>query len=327
MTNFSSVSVIGCGRWGGFLGYYCAKYKNSKVLFLGVPQDPAYQSLIKTGNNGYVTMPANVSYTTDMAECLKNDFIIVSIGCQGFRGLCKQMSTYDLRNKTFLLAMKGLEENTAMRMSEVFRQEITEPTGRVACLMGPGHVQDYIQEIPSCVVVDSDNENTIHEIADYLNSSLIRTYYGTDLVGNEVGAAMKNVIGLAAGILDGLGWSGLKGALMARAPVEVGRLIEYFGGNPKSAYGLAHLGDYEATLFSPHSHNRAYGESLVKGPKFDKLAEGVPTLAAVYALRDKVDMPICRSLYRVVYENQEPKAAIGHLFRRENKVEFMDMDK
>ena len=109
---------------------------------------------------------------------------------------------------------------------------------------------------------------------------------------------------------------------MARAPVEVGRLIEYFGGNPQSAYGLAHLGDYEATLFSPHSHNRAYGERLVNGPKFEKLAEGVPTLAAVYALRDQVDMPICRSLYRVVYENQDPKYAIGHLFRRENKVEF-----
>ncbi|MBE6446762.1 MAG: glycerol-3-phosphate dehydrogenase [Alphaproteobacteria bacterium] len=322
MTNFSQISVIGCGRWGGFLGYYCAKYKNSHVLFLGVPQDPAYQSLIATGNNGYVTMPENVSYTTDMLECLKNDFVIVSIGCQGFRGLCRQLSGYDLKGKTFLLAMKGLEENTALRMSQVFQQEISEPTARVVCLMGPGHVQDYIREIPSCVVLDSPDETATHEVADYLNSSLIRTYYGADLIGNEVGAAMKNVIGLAAGILDGLGWSGLKGALMARAPVEVGRLIEYFGGNPQSAYGLAHLGDYEATLFSPHSHNRAYGERLVNGPKFEKLAEGVPTLAAVYALRDQVDMPICRSLYRVVYENQDPKYAIGHLFRRENKVEF-----
>ncbi len=322
MTNFSQISVIGCGRWGGFLGYYCAKYKDSHVLFLGVAQDPAYQSLIATGNNGYVTMPENVTYTTDIAECLKNDFVIISIGCQGFRGLCRQLAGYDLKGKTFLLAMKGLEENTALRMSEVFRQEITEPTARVVCLMGPGHVQDYIREIPSCVVLDSPDETATHEVADYLNSTLIRTYYGADLIGNEVGAAMKNVIGLAAGILDGLGWSGLKGALMARAPVEVGRLIEHFGGKAQSAYGLAHLGDYEATLFSPHSHNRAYGESLVNGPRFEKLAEGVPTLAAVYALRDKVDMPICRSLYRVVYENQDPKYAIGHLFRRENKVEF-----
>lgn len=321
MTNFASISVIGCGRWGGFLGYYCAKYLKSDVLFLGVPQDPAYQSLVKSGNNGYCQMPPNVRLTTDMGECLKNDFIIVSIGCQGFRGLCRQMASYDLKNKTFLLAMKGLEEKTSTRMSQVFHQEIHEPTAQVACLMGPGHVQDYLKEIPSCVVIDSEKEQTTKEIAQYLSSSLIRTYYGTDLIGNEVGAAMKNVIGLAAGILDGLSWSGLKGALMARAPVEVGRLIQYFGGNPKSAFGLAHLGDYEATLFSPHSHNRAYGESLVKGPLFDKLAEGVPTLAAVYELRDKVDMPICQALYEVVYNHKDPRTEINRLFERPNKAE------
>ena len=92
MTNFNSISVIGCGRWGGFLGYYFATYKKADVLFLGVPEDPAYQSLIATGNNGYLTMPDHVKYTTDMNECLKNDFIVVSIGCQGFRGLCKQLN-------------------------------------------------------------------------------------------------------------------------------------------------------------------------------------------------------------------------------------------
>ena len=185
MTNFSNISVIGCGRWGGFLGYYCAKYLKSNVLFLGVPQDPAYQSLVKTGNNGYCQMPKNVSLTTDMAECLKNDFIIVSIGCQAFRGLCRQMAQYDLKGKTFLLAMKGLEEKTSARMSQIFHQEIHEPTAQVACLMGPGHVQDYLKEIPSCVVIDSENQDTTQEIAQFMNSHLIRTYYGSDLIGNE----------------------------------------------------------------------------------------------------------------------------------------------
>ena len=321
MTNFNSISVIGCGRWGGFLGYYFATYKKSDVLFLGVPEDPAYQSLIATGNNGYLTMPDHVKYTTDMNECLENDFIIVSIGCQGFRGLCKQLNKYDLTGKTFLLAMKGLEEGTSLRMSQIFHQEINQKAN-VAVLLGPGHVQDYLKSIPSCVVIDSEKEELTHSIADFMNSSLIRTYYGNDLAGNEVGAALKNVIGMAAGVLDGLGWGGLKGALMARAPVEVGRLIGHFGGNPKSAYGLAHLGDYEATLFSPHSHNRAYGEGLVKGEKFAKLAEGVATLKAVYELRDKLDLPICSALYRVVYEGEEPRAQISQLFQRGNKQEF-----
>ena len=322
MVDFQHITVIGCGRWGGFLGYYVAKYKQAEVLMYGLAEDPAYQSLITTGNNGYVTMPANVRYTTDIEQALRNQFIIISIGCQGFRGLCRQLNQYDLRGKRFLLAMKGLEASTGKRMTQIFHEEIKQDNAAVAVLLGPGHVQDYLAEIPSCVVIDSDDEVAKTEIADFMNSSLIRVYYGNDLIGNEIGGALKNVIGLAAGILDGLHWAGLKGALMARAPVEVGRLIGYFGGKPMSAYGLAHLGDYEATLFSPHSHNRAYGERLVIGPKFDKLAEGVPTLQAVYALRDKIDMPICDVLYQVVYNNQDPKEQIERLFHRPNRPEF-----
>ena len=108
---------------------------------------------------------------------------------------------------------------------------------------------------------------------------------------------------------------------MARGPVEVGRIIEYFGGQPKTAYGLAHLGDYEATLFSPHSHNRAYGEAWAKGEKFEKLAEGVPTLKAVYNLRDKLEIPLCTALYHVIYENADPKKEIEALFQRPVKSE------
>ncbi|MBQ4471766.1 MAG: glycerol-3-phosphate dehydrogenase [Alphaproteobacteria bacterium] len=321
MTDFSKVSVIGCGRWGGFLGWYCATYKKSKVLFLGVPGDPAYESLIKTGNNGYCQMPEGVSYTTDMGEVLKNDFIIVSIGCQAFRGLCQQIAKYDVKGKKFLLAMKGLEATTGKRMTQIFAEEIKEQDVQVAVLGGPGHPQDYLKGIPSCVVVSSASDEAKYEIADYMNSTLIRSYYGTDLIGNEVAAALKNVVGVMAGILDGMGWTALKGSLMARGPVEVGRIIGYFGGNPQTAYGLAHLGDYEATLFSPHSHNRAYGEALAKGEKFEKLAEGVPTLKAVYDLRDKLEIPLCTALYHVVYENADPKKEIESLFQRPVKSE------
>ena len=207
MTDFNSISVIGCGRWGGFLGYYLATYKKADVLFLGVSGDPAYESLITTGNNGYLTMPDHVQYTTDMAKCFQNDFIVISIGCQGFRALCRELNEYELKGKTFLLAMKGLEEGTSRRMSEIFHEEIAQPA-HMAVLLGPGHVQDYLKSIPSCVVIDSEQSKLTHEIADFMNSPLIRTYYGNDLIGNEIGAALKNVIGVAAGILDGLGGGG-----------------------------------------------------------------------------------------------------------------------
>lgn len=321
-SDFDSITVIGCGRWGGFLGYYTATYKSKNVLMYGLECDPAFQALKKGENNGYVTMPNNVSVTSDLDTALKNNFIIISIGCQNLRSLCRDLNKYNLSGKKFLLAMKGLEQDTGKRLTQVFREEIPQPDVGLAVLLGPGHVQDYLQKIPSCVVIDSDDEQVKRNIADYMNSELIRAYYGTDLIGNEIGGALKNVIGLAAGILDGLNWHGLKGALMARAPVEVGRIIAHFGGDPKTAYGLSHLGDYEATLFSTHSHNRQYGESLVKGPRFDKLAEGVYTLKAVYALTDQLDLPICKMLYETVYENKDPKTQIARLYERPTKHEF-----
>jgi len=321
-TAFQKITVIGCGRWGGFLGYYLAKYKRADVLMYGLAADPAYQSLVSTGNNGYVQMPENVSYTTDLSRALQNDMIVISIGCQGLRGLAKTLNAFDLRGKKFLLAMKGLEEATGKRLTDVFQEEIKQPDVAVAVLLGPGHVQDYLKEIPSCVVIDSANEAFKKQLADFMNSDLMRVYYGVDLIGNEVGAALKNVIGLAAGILDGLNYTGLKGALMSRAPIEVGKIIAWYGGNLQSAYGLAHLGDYEATLFSPHSHNRMFGEQFARGERFEKLAEGVATLKAVYRLKDVLDLPICNALYEVIYQGADMKGQINALFSRPNKNEF-----
>ena len=144
------------------------------------------------------------------------------------------------------------------------------------------------------------------------------------MIGNEIGAAAKNVIGIAAGVLDGLGLSTLKGALMSRGTREVARLIAAMGGNERSAYGLCHLGDYEATLFSPYSHNRAYGESLITGAPMTKLAEGHPTAAALHRLaaENGVEMPIVAAVYSILYEGAEPKAAVARLFERRQGQEF-----
>ena len=173
-------------------------------------------------------------------------------------------------------------------------------------------------------MIDSYDAETQDRVIKFMQSDLIRFYYGTDIIGNQVGAALKNVIGIAAGILDGLGWYGLKGALMARAPIEVGRLIKFKGGNPASAYGLAHLGDYEATLFSKNSHNRMFGEMFAKGKHYGKLAEGVDTLRAVKAIADRehIDMPICQALYKVIFEKADIEKTIRGLFDRSLKKEF-----
>ncbi len=323
------ISVIGCGRWGTFLGWYAANYCDiATVLLYDMETSPTYQQLKATRANDYLTLSDNIQLTADISEALKNDFIIISISCQNLRKLAKQINGYNVEGKTFLLAMKGLEEPSAEILVDVFLSEIKQKI-HVATLGGPGHVEDYMKKVPSAAVIDSYEPETQDRVIRLLQSDLIRFYYGTDIIGNQVGAALKNVIGLAAGILDGLGWYGLKGALMARAPIEVGRLIKHKGGNPASVYGLAHLGDYEATLFSKNSHNRMFGEMFAKGERYGKLAEGVDTLRAVKAIADRehIDMPICQALYKVLFEEADIKATIRTLFDRSLKKEFEPADK
>lgn len=321
----TKISLIGCGRWGTFLGWYAAKYCGYDVDMYDIPKSPNFIELRDTRKNSYLALLDNMYLFDNLCAVLKNDFIIISIGCQYFRGLCKELNQFDLSGKTFLLAMKGLEEPSAKYMHQIMREEIKQDI-HIAVLAGPGHVQDYTKGVPSCVVVDSDENNIKDKVIKMLSSDLIRFYYGADLIGNQIGAALKNVIGLAAGILDGLEWYGLKGALMARAPIEVGRFIQFFGGNPRTAYGLAHLGDYEATLFSKYSHNRTFGEKFAKREDFGKLAEGVPTLKAVKLIADKenIDMPICQALYKIIYDKEDIKSTIRQMFTRNIKQEFED---
>jgi glycerol-3-phosphate dehydrogenase (NAD(P)+) len=219
--------------------------------------------------------------------------------------------------------MKGIEIGTGKRLSEIVKEN-TSPTNGVAVWLGPGHVQEFYSGRPNCMVIDSDSEETKHMLVDNFSSSLIRFYYGTDLIGNEIGAAAKNVIGIAAGILDGFGLSSLKGALMARAPREISRLVESLGGNPVSVYGLCHLGDYEATVFSRYSHNRAFGEMYAKGETFPDLAEGYYTAKAIKRLATEkgVELPICEAVYAMLYENASIEEELAGLFLRSLKQEF-----
>ena len=178
--------------------------------------------------------------------------------------------------------------------------------------------------IPNCMVVDSEDKMVINDVVSKFSSDLIRLYLGDDIIGTEIGAAAKNVIGIAAGMLDGLKLSSLKGALMARGAREVSRLINAMGGNELSAYGLSHLGDYEATLFSLHSQNRMFGEKFITGQPYAKLAEGVATVKALMKLSKEynVELPISHAVYDMIYNNADPQQTLSRLFNRDVKEEF-----
>ena len=316
------VMMIGCGRWGSLIAWYLSTLSHEVTLY-GRESSAHMQRFLRERKNDLLTLPPSVTLTTELAAARDAEVILISVPAQSLRGLLRELAAFSLRDKTFVLCMKGIEVETGMRLSEVTAAEV-DRSNHIAVWLGPGHVQDFYAGIPNCMVIDSSEDAVKCRLIDAFSGKLIRFYYGDDMIGNEIGAAAKNVIGIAAGVLDGLGLSTLKGALMSRGTREVARLIAAMGGNERSAYGLCHLGDYEATLFSPYSHNRAYGESLITGAPMTKLAEGHPTAAALHRLaaENGVEMPIVAAVYSILYEGAEPKAAVARLFERRQGQEF-----
>lgn len=317
-------SVLGAGRWGSFIAWYLDKIGN-KVTLWGKPTSEKIQKLLENRQNEYVTIPESINLSTNLEEAIKNsDYIVISISSQGLRGLAEEINKIEgYENKKYILCMKGVEKTTGSRLSTILL-DCNFPKDNVAVWVGPGHIQSFVSEIPSVMIIDAYNDELSKFLATNLRSDLIRFYQGKDIIGSEIGAAAKNVMGLAAGLLDGMGYSTLKGGLMARGSREVSRLIEACGGNPLSAYGLCHLGDYEATLFSEFSHNRKWGEMFAQDKKFDKLAEGVDTSEALLKLASihNVELPITQTVFDVIHKKITKQEAIKQLFDRTNIYEF-----
>lgn len=317
------ITVIGCGRWGSLIAWYLNEIGHSVALY-GRASSAHMRSFLETRSNDLLTLPPSVALSTDLGEALHEaEVLILSIPSQSLRGVVAELKARDVRDRTVVLCMKGIEQGSGKRLSEI-AEEGLHPSNRVAVWLGPGHVQEFYAGIPNCMVIDSRHEDTKLMLVESFTGKLIRFYYGQDLIGNEIGAAAKNVIGIAAGFLDGMGLKTLKGALMSRGTKEISRLIDAMGGNPFSAYGLCHLGDYEATVFSPYSHNRRFGECYITGERYDALAEGYYTVDSLHTLSERhgVELPICEAVWRVLYQNADPKTEINGLFQRALKGEL-----
>jgi len=317
-------TLLGCGRWGSFIAWYLDN-TGHKVTTWGMETDPYVVNFFATRKNNYVEFPESIDLTTDLEYAVnKNEYIIISISSQNLRSLMEKVNKIDgYKNKKYIICMKGIEEATGKRLSQVINEAGVDKNN-IATWVGPGHIQDFTRGVPSMMIVDSYNEELSSFLVKDLRSDLIRYYQGKDMIGTEIGAAAKNVIGIAAGMLDGGNMASLKGALMARGTREIARLIRAAGGNELSAYGLCHLGDYEATLFSLHSHNRKFGELYIKGEYFDKLAEGVQTSTALLNMAKQlnVELPITQTVNDIIYKRKEPRKALTDLFARENVEEF-----
>lgn len=325
------ISVLGCGRWGSFIAWYQATVLNNDVVLYGEDGRASYEVLKKERKNEYVALDERITLTSDLGGALAHaEVVIISISSQALRSFMQKIVRYPVSDKIFVLCMKGIEESTGKRLSEVVTESGVQ-SDKVAVWVGPGHIQSFLAGVPNCMLIDSADLELKQRLSREFKSNLIRFYYGDDLLGTEVGAAAKNVLGIAAGALDGSGYTSLKGPLMARGAFEVARLIKAMGGKELSAYGLAHLGDYETTLFSPYSHNRAYGQAMATGKKFEKLAEGVMTSKAMVKLGEKygVELPITQAVYEACFltdtfgtDSRDCMNVILRLFDRETKAQF-----
>lgn len=321
----AKVTVIGCGRWGSFLAWYSAALGHDVTLY-GRAGSFNFDRLVMSGENEFVKLPESVTLSSDLRRAVAPaEVVLVSVPSQNFRDVMRSLTeTCSLKGKFLVTCMKGIEIKSGKRLSEI-ALEFGMEDWQVAVWAGPGHVQEFVAGNPNCMLMDAYTRSTTERMIELFKSPLIRFYYGNDVIGTELGAALKNVMGIVAGVLDGMGLPSLKGALMARGSREVSRLIKRLDGNPLSAYGLCHLGDYETTLFSQHSQNRMWGENYVLGKKYAKLAEGVNTARAISILADSldVDMPITQAVNTMILDKVQPRTVMEQLFDRSLKDDLV----
>ena len=199
------VTIIGCGRWGSLITWYLDRIGQDVTLY-GRKESKHMQRFMAERKNDLLTLPESVKLTNDIAATKDAEVIVISVNSQGLQKLMDELKPLELKNKTFVLCMKGIEITTGRRLSQIVNDNM-DFSNEVAVWLGPGHVQEFYNGIPNCMVIDSNHEDVKKRLVDTFSSDLIRFYYGQDLIGNEIGGAAKNVVGIAAGMLDGLGLS------------------------------------------------------------------------------------------------------------------------
>ncbi len=285
--------------------------------------DDFLAELQATRQNKYLKLDPAIIITDNLDQALKDSqAVFIAVKAQHFRDLCQELLKHQPQNKLFILAMKGLEQASGQRLSQIFREYFPN-SNHLGVLAGPGHPQEISQNIPTAMVCSSDSPDDLTEVADCCQTRLIKIFPNSDFLGVEIGAALKNVVGLAAGLLSALGLKSFKSYLLARGPVEVGNLIFAMGGQRRTAFGLAHLGDYGATVFSGLSHNHQAGELWVKQRQLATDAEGLPTVKAVKILMEKykVAMPICQAVDEVFYQGLAPEKFVETLLKIKTEFE------
>ncbi|MGM0806015.1 MAG: NAD(P)H-dependent glycerol-3-phosphate dehydrogenase [Bacillota bacterium] len=334
-----NVAVLGAGSWGTALAIVLADNGHNVSLW-GRREDQVNEINNDHKNEKYlpgVELPENIQATTQLKECVKEaDTIVLVTPTKAMREVLGQLKKELSSPVTIVHASKGIEPGTYKRISEIIEEELPlSVLDSVVVLSGPSHAEEVSLRQPTTVTVSSVNMKAAEKVQDLFINQNFRVYTNPDVVGVELGGALKNIIALGAGLSDGLGYGdNAKAALITRGLAEIARLGTHMGANPLTFSGLTGIGDLIVTCTSVHSRNWRAGNMLGKGMKLEDVlenmgmvVEGVRTTQAAYELskREEVEMPITQVLYDVLFNNKGAKQAVDDLMQRSRTHEVEDV--
>jgi glycerol-3-phosphate dehydrogenase (NAD(P)+) len=331
----ASIAVIGAGGWGTALSIAMARIHQRVRLWVYEPE--LVEAILRDRKNPIylpgIPIPETVEPSASIEETIEDAEVVISaVPSHVCRSVYEQILPHAHPAMLFITATKGIENGSLMRMSEVIENVLSPKfSARIAAISGPTFAFEVARGKPTALVVASPDEDLRLRLQQDLSTPHFRLYTNPDIVGVEIGASVKNVIAIAAGVVSGLNLGhNATAALITRGLAEIMRLAEACGGEPNTLAGLAGLGDLVLTCTGHLSRNRQVGVALGEGRKCDEIissmrmvAEGIKTSESTVALAEKlsVEMPIARAVYSVLYEKKDPQDAINELMVRELKEE------
>ncbi len=332
----ANIGIIGAGSWGTALALLLYNNGNRVTVWSIMPEEIKMLKEFHEQKDKLpgVILPDDMEFTTDLeASIVGKDVLVLAVPSPYTRSTSAKMAEFIKEGQKIVNVAKGIEENSLMTLSEIIEQEI--PRADVSVLSGPSHAEEVGRGLPTTIVVGSKKQETAEYLQNLFMSPVFRVYTSSDVLGIELGAALKNVVALAAGIADGLGYGdNTKAALITRGIAEIARLGISMGGRIETFYGLTGIGDLIVTCASMHSRNRRAGILIGKGATMEEamkevkmVVEGVYSAKAGYALSQKyhVSMPIIEQVNKVLFEGKSASEAVGELMLRDKKVENIDL--
>ncbi|MCW8795589.1 MAG: NAD(P)H-dependent glycerol-3-phosphate dehydrogenase [Chlorobium sp.] len=332
------ITVLGAGSWGTTLAVLLAG-KGASVHLWAHRLEFARELEVNRENVRYlpgVTIPDSILIEDDIVGAVQGaSLIVTAVPSQALRETLALFRDVSLTDTIIVNVAKGIELDTGKRLSEVIPEVLSEVSpAQVAVLYGPSHAEEVSDKQPTTVVAASSCLDTAEKVQEAFHTSMFRVYVNTDIIGVEIAGSVKNIIAIAAGISDGIGYGdNAKAAIITRGLAEMSRLAVSLGGDPMTVSGLSGIGDLVVTCLSRHSRNRYLGEQIGQGRKLEEVishmnmvAEGVSTTKAVFSLSNRlgVDMPITSAVYEMLFENKPAEQAILDLMTREPKKELGD---